>query len=175
MLKTLEQEHMGRLGLFYTFSDRWRWLLVFSGVFHTVWILFGLLDLGLVRSTLLCLPHSSKNGTFIQKCHIHPKMAHFIQKCHIHPKMAYSFKYGTFIKKWHIYPKMAHLSKMSHLSKSVVFIQKWPFIQKRHIHPKISHSSKNFTLIPKFHIHPKRAIFQTFWKVHFCAKFLLLS
>ena len=55
------------------------------------------------------MSHSSINVTFIQECHIHPKMAHsskngtflqnctFIQKRHIHPKMAHSSKNGTFL------------------------------------------------------------------------------
>ena len=66
-----------------------------SAIFDSLWS---------VRSTLWCLPHSSKNGTFF------PRMSHFIQKCHI-PKMAHLSKNGTFIQKWHIHPKMTHSSE----------------------------------------------------------------
>ena len=39
------------------------------------------------------MAHSSKNGKFIQKWHIHPKMAHLS-------------KNDTFIEMWHICPKI---------------------------------------------------------------------
>ena len=60
------------------------------------------------------MTYSSKNGTFLQKMHISPKMAHyskngiFLQKWHITPKMANFSKNGTLLQKWHISPKMAH-------------------------------------------------------------------
>ena len=96
------------------------------------------------------LAHSSKNGTFIQKWHIHPKMAHsnkngtFIQKWHIPPKVAHSFD-GTFLRKWHI------PSKMAHSSENGTFLSKW------HIPPKMANSSKNDTFLQKWHIPPKMA------------------
>ena len=70
------------------------------------------------------MTHSSKNGTLIQKWHIHPKMAlssksgTFLLRWHIHPKMSHSSKNGKFIQKWHIFLRFDVSLEKSSLSPS---------------------------------------------------------
>ena len=61
------------------------------------------------------MAYSSKNVTFIQKWHIHPKWQ-------IHPKITHLSKNDTFIKTWQISPKNYDRSQGNQIMKLVFHI-----------------------------------------------------
>ena len=135
------------------------------------------------------MAHSSKNGTFLQKCHIPPKMSHsskigtpsknstFLQKRHIPPKMAHScqenWNYWSEDKFWYEsyviielqFLSIMNIKGMAHLFKNGAFIPKWhiyengTFVPKWHIHPKMAHLSK-------WHIYPKMSNIYPKWHIY---------